>query len=139
MGRVLYCSVINMEASNPSFVKKIIRSKTISESSEMSVGAESLPEMDVDMSSIRNRSGSVNSREAVTSEAKLENFLYDKYLANFFNPLHAKPTGEGLAPEAKAKSFLYDVDGKFAYSTYSEEMRSYHPMLDIKALKKDLK
>jgi hypothetical protein len=104
----------------------------------------------------RNRSGSVNSRDAVvgtssgspvgsapnsTTENKLENQLYDKYLANFFNPLHAKPTGEGIAPEATfaQKGVLYDVDGKFSYSTYTEEMRSYHPMLDIKALTKDLK
>merc|ERR1711973_719641 len=104
----------------------------------------------------RNRSGSVNSRDAVVgtssgspvgsapnsnTENKLENQLYDKYLANFFNPLHAKPTGEGIAPEATfaQKGVLYDVDGKFSYSTYTEEMRSYHPMLDIKALTKDLK
>lgn len=104
----------------------------------------------------RNRSGSVNSRDAVVgtssgspvgsaptsnTDNKLENQLYDKYLANFFNPLHAKPTGEGIAPEATfaQKGVLYDVDGKFSYSTYTEEMRSYHPMLDIKALTKDLK
>ena len=37
------------------------------------------------------------------------------------------------------KGVLYDLDGKFAYSTYSEEMRSYHPMLDIRKLKQDLK
>jgi hypothetical protein len=97
----------------------------------------------------RNRAGSVNSRDdavATTNvntntENKLENQLYDKYLANFFNPLHAKPKGEGIAPEATfaQKGVLYDVDGKFQYSTYTEEMRSYHPMLDIKALTKDLK
>jgi len=106
----------------------------------------------------RNRSGSVNSRDAVVgttsgtvsagtsptnsnTENKLENQLYDKYQAVFFNPLHAKPTGEGIAPDASLskKGVLYDVDGKFAYSTYNEEMRSYHPMLDIKALTKDLK
>jgi len=102
----------------------------------------------------RNRSGSINSRDAVVNttsgspvgsssntDNKLENQLYDKYLANFFNPLHAKPTGEGIAPEATfaQKGVLYDVDGKFSYSTYTEEMRSYHPMLDIKALTKDLK
>ena len=57
----------------------------------------------------------------------------------FFNPLHSKPTGEGVVPETQAKGVLYDLDGKFAYSTYSEEMRSYHPMLDIRALTKDLK
>jgi len=104
----------------------------------------------------RNRSGSVNSRDAVVgtssgspvgsapisnTENKLEHQLYDKYLANFFNPLHAKPHGEGIAPEATfaQKGVSYDMDGKFVYSTYSEEMRSYHPMLDIKALTKDLK
>ena len=57
----------------------------------------------------------------------------------FFNPLHSKPTGEGVAPETRSKGVLYDLDGKFAYSTYSEEMRSYHPMLDIRELTKDLK
>ena len=63
------------------------------------------------------------------------------FFCSFFNPLHAKPTGEGIAPEATfaQKGVLYDVDGKFSYSTYTEEMRSYHPMLDIKALTKDLK
>jgi len=100
----------------------------------------------------RNRSGSVNSRDAVVGTSsgspvgsapsdKLDSQLYDKYHANFFNPLHAKPNGEGIAPEKTfaQKGVLYDVDGKFSYSTYSEEMRSYHPMLDIKALTKDLK
>merc|ERR1712038_2182093 len=120
--------IVNMEASNPqkTFVK---RSKTLSESSVDS---------DVDMTGTRNRSGSVNLRDAVTTpEVKLENFLYDKYLGNFFNPLHPKGTGDPGA--AKCKGILYDVEGKFSYCTYSEEMRSYHPMLDIKALKKDLK
>jgi len=111
-----------------------------------------LSELEMDIAQ-RNRSGSVNSRvDAVVGTSsgspvgsapsdKLDSQLYDKYHANFFNPLHAKPTGEGIAPEntfAK-KGVLYDVDGKFSYSTYSEEMRSYHPMLDIKALTKDLK
>merc|ERR1719412_3294378 len=108
--------------NEPSYVKRFLRKMDVVET--------------------RNRSGSVNSREAINANApeiKMENVLYDKYLANFFNPLHAKPTGEGLAPDTKSKGFLYDVDGKFAYSTYSEEMRSYHPMLDIRALKKDLK
>merc|ERR1711992_314718 len=109
-----------------------------------SIGGESiLSEIEMDIAQ-RNRSGSINSRDSVVNttsgspvgsssntDNKLENQLYDKYLANFFNPLHAKPTGEGIAPETKSKGFLYDVDGKFAYSTYSEEMRSYHPMLDI--------
>merc|ERR1712141_635686 len=100
----------------------------------------------------RNRSGSVNSRDAVVGTSSgspvgsapsdiLDSQLYHKYHANFFNPLHAKPTGEGIAPENTfaQKGVLYDVDGKFSYSTYTEEMRSYHPMLDIKALTKDLK
>ena len=65
------------------------------------------------------------------------NFLFEFF--RFFNPLHSKPIGEGVAPETKTKGVLYDLDGKFAYSTYSEEMRSYHPMLDIRELKKDLK
>ena len=62
-------------------------------------------------------------------------------LFSFFNPLHAKPNGEGVAPNEtlSPKGILYDIEGKFAYSTYNEEMRSYHPMLDIKALTKDLK
>jgi len=113
-----------------------------------SIGADSLSEIEMDIAQKpRNRAGSVSSRDdavATTStntENKLENQLYDKYLANFFNPLHAKPKGEGIAPEATfaQKGVLYDVDGKFQYSTYTEEMRSYHPMLDIKALTKDLK
>jgi len=120
------------------------------------IGADSsISELEMEIAQ-RNRSGSVNSRDAVVgntsgspvgsaptgnTDNKLENQLYDKYLANFFNPLHAKPTGEGIAPEATfaQKGVLYDVDGKFSYSTYTEEMRSYHPMLDIKALTKDLK
>jgi len=105
------------------------------------------PEVDVnfaEMEAPRNRAGSITCTDDVRADGKdqkMENVLYDKYLANFFNPLHAKPTGEGIAPEAssRSKGVLYDVDGKFAYSTYSEEMRSYHPMLDIKALTKDLK
>ena len=61
--------------------------------------------------------------------------------AQLFNPLHSKPHGEGMAPveATTGKGVLYDLDGKFAYSTYSEEMRSYHPMLDIRKLKQDLK
>jgi hypothetical protein len=63
------------------------------------------------------------------------------FFFSFFNPLHSKPNGEGIAPESRTKErgVLYDIEGKFAYSTYSEEMRSYHPMLDIKKLTKDLK
>jgi len=93
-------------------------------------------------SPMRPRFGSVNSKDEIMEtkkETALENVLYDKYLAKFFNPLHSKPTGEGVAPETKSKGVLYDLDGKFAYSTYSEEMRSYHPMLDIRELTKDLK
>merc|ERR1712012_583679 len=97
-----------------------------------------------DIAPMRPRFGSVNSKDMMTMEANkketaLENMLYDKYRAKFFNPLHSKPTGEGVAPESKSKGVLYDLDGKFAYSTYSEEMRSYHPMLDIRSLTKDLK
>merc|ERR1712018_202357 len=142
--------------SKRTYTQKFLRTKTLSESSETSIGADSsLSEIEMEIAQ-RNRSGSVNSRDAVVgtssgspvgsapnsnTENKLENQLYDKYLANFFNPLHAKPTGEGIAPEATfaQKGVLYDVDGKFSYSTYTEEMRSYHPMLDIKALTKDLK
>ena len=67
--------------------------------------------------------------------------LFILLLFSFFNPLHAKPNGEGVAPNEtlSPKGILYDIEGKFAYSTYNEEMRSYHPMLDIKALTKDLK
>jgi hypothetical protein len=138
------------------FTQKFLRTKSLSESSDTSsIGDSILSEIEMEIAQ-RNRSGSVNSRDAVVgtssgspvgsapnsnTENKLENQLYDKYLANFFNPLHAKPTGEGIAPEATfaQKGVLYDVDGKFSYSTYTEEMRSYHPMLDIKALTKDLK
>ena len=68
-------------------------------------------------------------------------FIFISFLFSFFNPLHAKPNGEGVAPNEtlSPKGILYDIEGKFAYSTYNEEMRSYHPMLDIKALTKDLK
>jgi len=104
----------------------------------------------MDIAQTRDRSGSVNSRDAVvvastsagtTPTNSLDNQLYDKYQARFFNPLHAKPNGEGVAPNEtlSPKGILYDIEGKFAYSTYNEEMRSYHPMLDIKALTKDLK
>jgi len=138
------------------FTQKFLRTKSLSESSDTSsIGDSILSEIEMEIAQ-RNRSGSLNSRDAVVgtssgspvgsapnsnTENKLENQLYDKYLANFFNPLHAKPTGEGIAPEATfaQKGVLYDVDGKFSYSTYTEEMRSYHPMLDIKALTKDLK
>ena len=68
--------------NEPSYVKRFLRSKTISESSDTSIGTESLPEMDV--VETRNRSGSVNSREAINANApeiKMENVLYDKYLA----------------------------------------------------------
>jgi hypothetical protein len=94
-----------------------------------------------DIPPMRPRFGSVNSKEEMETkkDTALDNVLYDKYLAKFFNPLHSKPTGEGVVPETQAKGVLYDLDGKFAYSTYSEEMRSYHPMLDIRALTKDLK
>jgi hypothetical protein len=117
---------------------------------ETSIGADSISELEMDIAQTRDRSGSVNSRDAVvvastsagtTPTNSLENQLYDKYQARFFNPLHAKPNGEGVAPNEtlSPKGILYDIEGKFAYSTYNEEMRSYHPMLDIKALTKDLK
>ena len=73
------------------------------------------------------------------SAVSRKNVLNVLIFFRFFNPLHSKPTGEGVAPETKSKGVLYDLDGKFAYSTYSEEMRSYHPMLDIRELTKDLK
>lgn len=59
-----------------------------------------------------------------------EVLLYDKYLSKFFNPLHTVPNADNAALAQRQRGVLYDVDGKFAYTTYSE--RSYHPMIDIK-------
>eukprot|EP00093_Oithona_nana_P014614 14614.XXX_1118257_1118722_1 [CDS] Oithona nana genome sequencing. len=134
------------DQSKPSHVQRFLtnkRSKTLSESSESSIGAESLNGDMID-DGPRKRLGSVPNRDELESRkdaGAMNNYLYDKYLANFFNPLHSKPHGEGMAPvDAKSgKGVLYDLDGKFAYSTYSEEMRSYHPMLDIRKLTQDLK
>lgn len=65
-----------MAEERPSYVKKFIRTKTISESSE----ASSIGDFDEQM---RQRSGSVNSKESLAQnpQKSMENVLYDKYLA----------------------------------------------------------
>ncbi len=50
----------------------------------------------------------------------------------FFNPLHTAPPADPSVPGENRRGVLYDVDGKFNYVTYSEQPRSYHPMIDIK-------
>ena len=81
-----------MAESKPTYVQKFLRNnqRTVSESSESSIGADSLSELEMDIAQKpRNRAGSVNSRDdavATTNvntntENKLENQLYDKYLA----------------------------------------------------------
>ena len=77
------------------YTRKFLRTKSLSESSETSsIGGESiLSEIEMDIAQ-RNRSGSINSRDAVVNttsgspvgsssntDNKLENQLYDKYLA----------------------------------------------------------
>ena len=57
--------------------------------SETSIGADSLSELEMDIAQTRDRSGSVNSRDAVVASTSagttptnsLENQLYDKYQA----------------------------------------------------------
>ena len=71
-----------MADARPEYAKRFMRrTKTISESSESSVGAES----DHGAESPRLRSGSINSKDAAgassSSGNKMEHFLYDKYLA----------------------------------------------------------
>ena len=72
-----------MAESKPSHVRKFLtnkRSKTLSESSETSIGAESLTEMEVEMP--RKRLGSVPNRDELAKDAgTMNNYLYDKYLA----------------------------------------------------------
>ena len=80
-----------MAESKPTYVQKFLRTKTMSESSDSSsIGADSLSEIEMDIAQKpRNRAGSVTSRDdavATTTantntENKLENQLYDKYLA----------------------------------------------------------
>ena len=67
-----------------SLMRKFIRSKTVSESSESSsIG----PEVDVnfaEMEAPRNRAGSITCKDDVRADGKdqkMENVLYDKYLA----------------------------------------------------------
>ena len=58
-------------------------------SSETSIGADSLSELEMDIAQTRDRSGSVNSRDAVVASTSagttptnsLDNQLYDKYQA----------------------------------------------------------
>jgi hypothetical protein len=131
-------SADNSKAPPTTYVQKLLlakRNKTMSESSESSETDGSGSGTD-----LATNSRLTNPMPKPVPGSK-EHYMYDKYLANFFNPLHSKPNGEGIAPETRTKDrgVLYDLDGKFAYSTYSEEMRSYHPMLDIKTLTKDLK
>ena len=72
-----------MAESKPSHVRKFLtnkRSKTLSESSETSIGAESLTEMEAEMP--RKRLGSVPNRDELAKDAgTMNNYLYDKYLA----------------------------------------------------------
>ena len=80
-----------MAESKPTFVQglKYLRTKSYSESSETSIGTDSLSELEMDIAQ-RDRSGSVNSRDAVvvastsagtTPTNSLDNQLYDKYQA----------------------------------------------------------
>ena len=71
-----------MAESKPSHVQRFLvkRSKTLSESSETSIGAESLTDMEVEMP--RKRLGSVPNRDELAKDAgTMNNYLYDKYLA----------------------------------------------------------
>ena len=81
-----------MAESKPTYVQglKYLRTKSYSESSETSIGADSLSELEMDIAQTRDRSGSVNSRDAVvvastsagtTPTNSLDNQLYDKYQA----------------------------------------------------------
>ena len=80
-----------MAESKPTYVQglKYLRSKSYSESSETSIGADSLSELEMDIAQTRDRSGSVNSRDAVVASTSagttptnsLDNQLYDKYQA----------------------------------------------------------
>ena len=79
-----------MAESKPTYVQglKYLRSKSYSESSETSIGADSISEIEMDIAQ-RDRSGSVNSRDAVVASTSagttptnsLDNQLYDKYQA----------------------------------------------------------
>ena len=81
-----------MAESKPTYFQglKYLRTKSYSESSETSIGADSLSELEMDIAQTRDRSGSVNSRDAVvvastsagtTPTNSLDNQLYDKYQA----------------------------------------------------------
>ena len=73
------------DQSKPSHVQKFLtskRSKTLSESSESSLGAESLGDMMEVESMPRKRLGSVPNRDELGKDAgAMNNYLYDKYLA----------------------------------------------------------
>ena len=59
----------------------------MSESSETSIGAESLTEMEVEMP--RKRLGSVPNRDELAKDAgTMNNYLYDKYLAKWVNTFY---------------------------------------------------
>lgn len=115
--------------------------RTMSECSDVSTSSETQGPIGIPMerqSSVAQAEGIAASQLSSSLGAKggkvgtPEVMLYDKYLSKFFNPLHTVPYADHSPVAERQKGVLYDVDGKFGYTTYSETMGSYHPMIDIK-------
>lgn len=112
--------------------------RTMSECSDVSTSSENqgptgLPlERQSSLAQAEGIGASEQSTSPGATGGKPEVMLYDKYLSKFFNPLHTVPYADHSPVAERQNGVLYDVDGKFGYTTYSETKGSYHPMIDIK-------